>query len=277
MEREIIHYPQDEMTSLLLPVSQGCSYNGCAFCGMYKDQGFKGLAKNRIEQILRGADPYTERIFLTGGDPLALGYARLASLLELVRKYLPYKARIASYASVSNIKALSDQQLASLHNLGLNMLYIGFESGSDRVLRRMNKSHSRSEAIEEARRLNKAHIRFNSIILLGIAGSGGGEENALATSSLLNHFDSASIITMRLRIFQGTPLQKMVDRGSFIPARDRQVLEEMLILIEGLKPRKALDFDSSHPTNLLKFKAVLPWEREALKRRIEGRLEEIPL
>lgn len=36
MERDAIYYPKDEMYQVLIPVTSGCPYNACGFCGMYK-------------------------------------------------------------------------------------------------------------------------------------------------------------------------------------------------------------------------------------------------
>ena len=35
---------------------------------------------------------YTERVFLTGADPLSVGFEKMIRILNLVRKYFPYVA-----------------------------------------------------------------------------------------------------------------------------------------------------------------------------------------
>lgn len=99
-----VYYPQNEMNTVLLPVATGCPYNQCAFCSMYKDEIYQEVPIQEIEQELMNGDPYTERIFLTGADPLAVGYDRMFRILKLIAKYFPYYGCVAAYASVRNAK-----------------------------------------------------------------------------------------------------------------------------------------------------------------------------
>lgn len=271
MSKTIVHYPQDEMTTFLLPVTIGCSYNQCYFCSMYKDQTFRPVDLGEIEMILKGADKYTEKIFLTGGDPLVLGHERLAQILDLINHYVPFCARVASYASITNLKNYSLDQLKDLHLKGLRLLYIGFESGSDEALSYMNKAHSRQEAIDQARKLNQANLRFNSIILTGLGGRGRSLEIAKETVSMLNSFESHTIITMNLKVFQGTPLQDQLIKGDFELASYEEILDELYYMVENLQPKKETIFDSSHPTNTFKLRAYLPQDRRMILNKLEAR------
>lgn len=275
MTRTIIHYPQDEMTSFLLPVTIGCSYNKCSFCTMYKDQVFKALPLRELEQVLMGANRYTERVFLTGGDPLALGYEELKKILELINGYIPFCARVASYASVTSLKKFTISQLIDLRDLGLRLLYIGFESGSDYALDLMRKPHRKEEAIREALKLNSAGLGFNSIVLTGLAGKGRSLESARQTVEMLNSFSSKSIITMNLKIFQGSPLQKMALEGSFELADQAELLDELYYLVDNLKVAKETIFDSSHPTNIFKIRGNLPQDRRKILNKLEARRRSI--
>jgi len=51
-KNEMVYYPQDEMTTVLLPVTSGCSYNKCAFCSMYKDDKYCEVPFSDIEMQL---------------------------------------------------------------------------------------------------------------------------------------------------------------------------------------------------------------------------------
>lgn len=45
-----VYYPQSEMNTVLLPVSNGCPYNQCAFCSMYKDEKYREVPLQEIDQ-----------------------------------------------------------------------------------------------------------------------------------------------------------------------------------------------------------------------------------
>lgn len=269
MPRGTVYYPQDEMTTPLLAVSQGCAYNQCAFCAMYKGLDYRVCPLDDIKDELLNAPPLTERLFLTGADPLTLGFGRLKKNLEAIRAYLPYCACVASYASIRGLKAYSAEELSTLHHLGLRRLYIGFESGDDPALKAMNKPHTRADAVHQAKKLEAAQIPYRAIILLGIKGRGQGIKNAKETASIFNQLAPEKIITMNLRIFAASPLQKRVDEKDFLPARKDERMEELSCLVKNLFPKKPLIFDTTHPTNFIKIKGSLPHDKEELLKKID--------
>lgn len=273
MEKDMVYYPQDELNTFLLPVTRGCSYNQCAFCSMYKDIPYREVPVSEIEKILMNAGRYTEKVFLTGADPLAIGFRKMKSLLAMIRQYLPYCACVASYASIRNLAQYTVEELTILHDDGLRLLYIGFESGDDEVLSLMKKSHRRTDAIREAKKLNQARLPFNTIIMYGIAGAGQGEKNARATADMINQFTTRTIITMNLKIFGGTPLETMVNSGRFVPAQPVELLLELRTLLEELNPSQPTLFNTTHPTNLIQIKGVLPKDRDELLNEIAARLK----
>lgn len=273
MEKDMVYYPQDELNTFLLPVTRGCSYNQCAFCSMYKDIPYREVPVSEIEKILMNAGRYTEKVFLTGADPLAIGFRKMKSLLAMIRQYLPYCACVASYASIRNLAQYTVEELVILHDDGLRLLYIGFESGDDEVLSLMKKSHRRTDAIREAKKLNQARLPFNTIIMYGIAGAGQGEKNARATADMINQFTTRTIITMNLKIFGGTSLETMVNSGRFVPAQPVELLLELRTLLEELNPSQPTLFNTTHPTNLIQIKGVLPKDRDELLNEIAARLK----
>jgi radical SAM superfamily enzyme YgiQ (UPF0313 family) len=261
---EPVYYPQDEMNTALVLVTSGCSTNKCAFCSMYKDVQYRQVPFPDLEMQLRSGDPYTEKVFLTGADPMSIGFDKMKRLLDLVHRYLPTCACVASYASVRNISAYSVEELSILHDAGLRLLYIGFETGRDDILELMNKGHTVDEAVEQAKKLNEANLPFNSVVMYGIAGKGECVENAVATARMINRFKTKTVITMNLTIFYGTELDKRVERGEFVPASGRERLLEIRTLLENLDPGQPTAFDTTHPTNLIKIKGTLPQDKKRL-------------
>jgi radical SAM superfamily enzyme YgiQ (UPF0313 family) len=267
---DTVHYPHDEMTTLLLPVTLGCSYNKCKFCSMYKDAEHKRISIDEIKAQLINGYLYTEKIFLTGADPLSIGFDAVVQILDLIKLYLPYCGRVACYASIRGILTYSVEELSVLHDKGLRLLYIGFETGRDDILRLMNKPHKVEDAINAGKNLNKANLMFNSIIMYGIAGKGESVENAIATAKMINQFHVNSIITMNLIVFEGTELSNMVKKGEFIPPDKNERLLEVKTLLENLNPKKETIFDTTHPTNIIKIKGNLPQDKEKLIREVNN-------
>ena len=272
-KNDTVYYPQDEMTTVLLPVTLGCSYNKCSFCSMYKDDKYSEVPLAEIEMQLLNISKYTEKVFLTGADPMAIGFDKMKRLLDLINKHLPYCACVASYASIKNIAKYTVEELSILHDAGLRMLYIGFETGRDDILKLINKGHTVNEAIKQAKRLNEAKIPFNTIIMYGIAGKGGSVDNAVATARMINQFTTNRVITMNLTIVDGTELSNMVKRGDFIPADGNERLVEIKTLLENLEPKQSMMFDTTHPTNLIMIKGTLPQDKESLINEVAKRIK----
>jgi radical SAM superfamily enzyme YgiQ (UPF0313 family) len=268
-KEETLYYPQDEMHTCLLPVTSGCSWNRCAFCSMYKNVTYRQISFSDIETELRSGNLYTEKVFLTGADPMSIGFDRMKRLLEMIRRYLPYCHRVGTYASVKNIAGYSVEELSVLHDAGLRMLYIGFETGRDDILKLMDKGHTVREAVEQAQKLNEAKIPFCTVIMYGIAGAGQSVDNAVATAGMINRFATQKVITMSLIIFNNTKLNHMVKRGEFVPSGGRERMIEIRTLLENLEPGKPTVFDTTHPSNIIKISGTLPWDRQKLIKDIE--------
>ena len=263
-KNDTIYYPQDEMTTVLLPVTSGCAYNKCAFCSMYKDCEYLEIPFSDIEMHLINCYKYTEKVFLIGSDPLTIGFEKMKHLLELIHLYLPYCACVASYASIKSIRVYTVGELEIMHDLGLRLLYIGFETGRNDILELMDKGHTAEEAIVQAQKLNEAKLPFNTIVMYGIGGKGESIDNAIATAKMINNFKTNKLITMNLNIFEGTRLSDMVKSGDFILPLANERLLEIKTLLENLIPIQPMLFDTTHPTNIITIKGTLPQNRDRL-------------
>jgi len=265
-----IYYPVSERHTQLIPVTIGCAHKKCTFCAMYENCEYGEVPLQDIEEQLRYGNTYTERVFLTGADPLHCGFERMMKVLKLIRKHLPYCATVAAYASVRSIAKYSLEELKALHENGLNLLYIGFESGDDEVLKAVRKGHTVAQAVEQAKKLNVAKIPFNCIVMYGIAGKGRGEEHARKTAEMVNQFACRSVVTMNLTLFDSTPLAIMQNHGEFEEANNAEKAKELHLLLELLNPQGGSLFDSTHPTNYLKVQGHLPEDREKMLKELES-------
>ncbi len=267
---ETTYYPVNEMHTQLVPVTIGCAHKKCAFCHMFENCHYEEVPLHDIDYELQYGNEYTERVFLTGADPMHIGFEKLLRILKLIQKRLPRCACVACYAAVRTIYRYSVEELQQLHDHGLRLLYIGFESGDDEVLSFMKKGHNVDMALTAAKKLNDAHIPFNTIVMLGLAGKGRGLAHAEKTAAMVNQFRSSKIVTMNLTLFDSTPLAAMVTRGEFSEASNWEKCEELKALIEQLDPPGGAILDTTHPTNTIKIKGDLSFEKEKLLQDLEN-------
>ena len=143
-----VYRPPSEAYSLIVQVTYGCSHNRCAFCNMYDDKHFAMRPMEEIREdfeMARRVYRRVERVFLADGDALMRKTDDLVQILGLVYGLFPECQRVTCYASPTSLQIKTEAELELLRKSGLEMVYMGLESGCDEVLTRMSKGHTRSE------------------------------------------------------------------------------------------------------------------------------------
>lgn len=233
-----VYRPPVEADDVLLQVTIGCTHNRCTFCNMFRDKRFRPVDERAIEASLmeaRWEQPKAERVFLTDADAFALPAARLLRIAELVRAHLPHVTTITTYASVRNVRAKTDVELAALRDAGYDDLYVGLETGLDDVLASTRKGHTTRQAIEQMRRLNAAGIAHCDMLMLGLAGTGRARESGEAAARLLNETRPFLVIPTTLGVFPGTELFEARRRGTFREASEHEVAREQIAFLENVR------------------------------------------
>ncbi len=236
-----VYRPPMEAGTFLLPVTEGCTHNACRFCNMYKGIPFRILELEKISAYMKEAADYyhkynrnMSRVYLVGADPFALSADKLKVIADIVHKYAPECKIITMYAAVRNIMGKSDEDLAEIYEMGINDLYVGVESTLNDVLSYLNKGNSADDAREQLLRLNKAGIRHMDMMMTGAAGKGRGEESGRSAAEFFKETKPAMIIYTTMSVFSGTELEKDVENGSFVTAREKEILTEEKVLLENL-------------------------------------------
>ena len=258
--------PPPEADTPLLQVTVGCAHNRCTFCHMYRDVTFRCISMEQIEtdlQELRDIFTRSERIFLVNGDAFVLKTSVLKEIAERIKRIFSECRTISMYASIRNIMAKSDPELVELRNLGINDLYVGVESGWDKVLDHIDKGHTVAEAKHQLHRLNRADIRHIANLMLGVAGMGNGLDNARRTADFLNQTGPSLIWVGTLAVFEGTQLQTEMEQEAFVPATELEILEEEKALIDALALEN-VRFIGVHPTNTVRISGRLPQDKKTM-------------
>lgn len=268
--------PPVEADTPLLQVTVGCAHNSCRFCKMYRDVKFRMCKLEEIEEDLQEARQiyrHAPRIFLVNGDAFVLSKNGLKPILKLIHQYFPECETVTMYASIQNIAAKSDDDLAELKELGVNDLYVGVESGYEKAVSYINKGYTIDEARKQLKRLNKAGIRHAELLMLGVAGKGEGIINAQETVKLLNETMPFLVWIGTLAVFEGTEMHADVLNGEFSIATEREILVEEKELIKNLE-LDGIALYGVHPTNIAKVSGLLPRDRNRMIATIDQALEE---
>lgn len=258
--------PPAEADSLILQVDQGCPYNRCTFCGMYKTIPYQSRplpeVRNLIVQEARHA-PDARRIFLADGDVMRRPFAELRDILLMLGEHFPELARVNLYATGSGIQAKTSAELRQLRELKLHTLYLGLESGDEETLRLMLKGETAAEMAQAGRLAQECGLRISIMILLGLGGQARLREHALATAATLNLMQPRLLSALRVVPIPGTRLHAEVESGRFSLITERQVVEELRLIVQNLELTNTV-FRANHSSNVVPLEARLPRDRQQL-------------
>ena len=277
-----IHYdeplfrPPSEARSLILQVTLGCSWNRCAFCEMYRTKRFSIRPEEEVLRDIKALSlhyPATKRIFLADGDALVLPYDRLIRLLGSLRQHFPKVQRISSYALPRNINKKSDAELIALRKAGLNLIYVGIESGDDEVLERIDKGETAVSTMEGLKRAKEAGIKSSVIVINGLGGAKLSAQHAAGSARVLNETQPEFFSTLVLSFPAGEGRFRSLFGDDFIPLDQRGLFREMKALIEETGLRNTV-FRSDHASNYLILKGTLGRDRARIIGQIESAIDD---
>ena len=233
---EEIYRPPQEDSSACLEVALGCSWGKCLFCDFAKDK-FQIHSMAKIEWNLRmlgRLEPDKKRLFFLGENAFVLSFDQLKQIIDMANTFMPKVKEFAMYARVDDVLRKTPEELRQLREMGVCDLHIGIESGSDSILLMMNKGVTSFDMIQAFQKLDKAGIGYYVTIILGLGGKAYRNLHALETVRLLNRLHPKCIWALKLKVWDKTPLDKMVKRGEFEPMSNRDILFEERMLLEGL-------------------------------------------
>jgi radical SAM superfamily enzyme YgiQ (UPF0313 family) len=259
--------PPSEADAFILQATIGCSWNHCTYCDMYRSKEFRlrelDEVLDDIELAASTAGDRIQKVFVADGDALIMSVERWQPILERCRARLPRLRRISCYAMASNILSKSPEELATLRALGLELLYIGPESGDDVTLKRIAKGATFADHVAAAERARAAGLEMSVIFLLGAGGKERSEEHALASAALATAMDPAFLAALTLTVVEGTPIARLQDSGRFERPDIAGLLGELRTFVAAAAPTEAL-FRTNHASNYLPLGGRLPHDRDRL-------------
>ncbi len=262
-----LYRPPSEANSYILQATIGCSWNHCTYCDMYRDKRFRVRALEEtlqdIEQVATSYGREIEKVFVADGDALVLDLEHWQPILAACRQSFPALRQVSCYAMATNVLAKTDDELAQLRSWGLELLYIGPESGDDPTLKRIAKGAGFDDHVMAARRARAAGMRLSTIFLLGAGGQARSAAHAEASARLVTEMDPDYLAALTLTVVPGTPIATQQQRGAFQLPQIWGLLGELRTLVDLARPTNAL-FRTNHASNHLPLGGRLPADRERI-------------
>jgi radical SAM superfamily enzyme YgiQ (UPF0313 family) len=259
--------PPSEADSLIVQVTYGCSNNTCDFCGTYLDKPFAVRPFDEVVDDVTGLPvsvrQRVRRVFLADGDAMALSTRKLDAILDLLHRALPNLERVSSYANARNLLGKPVEELAALRARGIELLYLGLESGDEQTLADIHKGMTVAEQIEGCRRASDAGMQLSVTAILGLAGRERSLVHARATGEALSAIDPEYIGIPTLMLPPGTAMERKVATGQVVLPDSLGILRELREIVAHIDVTGSL-FRCNHASNYLPIGGRLPGDKAAI-------------
>jgi len=263
-----LYRPPSEANSIIFQVTLGCSFNKCSFCNMYRTKEYSERPWEEIKSeidIVSKSFPQTERIFLADGDAINLSTEKLVQILDYIKKKFPNLARISCYAMPKNLLQKSPDELTLLNSKGLDMLYIGIETGNDILLKKITKGATSKSIIDACNRAKKSGFIISCMIILGIGGKKYSMDHMKETARVVSDVSPNFLAALTLIIEDGVYDEFMKKFSEpFETLDDTMILNELELLLNNINPISPIVFRANHASNVYSIGGNLPDDKEKM-------------
>ena len=167
------HYSIDGKKSTNIISQIGCPYQ-CSFCSGRDSKSFNHIRKRSIENIMKEIEMlhkvYGYEGFMFYDDEINLNKVYFEKFLHALIDYQKKNNTEFALRGFTRANLLSDIQAKLMYKAGFRWLLIGFESGSDKILKNMNKGcmvKDNTKSFEIARNNN---LKIKALMSLGHPG-----------------------------------------------------------------------------------------------------------
>jgi radical SAM superfamily enzyme YgiQ (UPF0313 family) len=263
-----LYRPPSEADSTIFQVTLGCSFNKCSFCNMYRTKEYVERPweeiKSEIDMVAKFY-PDTRRIFLADGDALNLPKERMVEILKYLSKNFPRLERISCYAMPMNILQKKDNELREIRAAGLQMMYVGIESGNDIVLKKVTKGATYKTILKACQKIRDHGYIMSCMVILGLGGKTYTKEHIADTARILSETSPDYVGALTLHLEEGVYHEFMNKFGEqFVPLDDLDVLDELERLVANFKPSRPVIFRANHASNVYSIGGTMPKDREKM-------------
>jgi len=276
MEYEgMVYRPPSEAYSLIIQVTIGCSQNDCIFCNMYKEKRFRMRPLQDVLADFREAREYYNsigKIFLADGDALICKNEYLNEILKYIREEIPECRQVTCYASPKSVMIKTKEELRELRENGLDMVYMGLESGNAQVLKFMKKGATPDEMIQSASKIKQAGIRLSVTAISGLGGRKLWREHAVDTGKVFSAMKPDYIGLLTLMVKPGLPLEEKIRSGEFELITPYDNLKETKLMLEHMDCPGCI-FRSNHASNYVNLRGTLNEDRDKMIAKLEEAIQ----
>lgn len=256
-----IFRPPSERNSLIIQATVGCANNTCTFCNMYKDKSFSVRStEDIIADLKEAADSrfasYISRVFIADGDALVMRTEQLLEILRSVKLLLPQAERVSAYGTARDVLNKTGDELRALYESGLQIVYLGAESGDDDILKAVKKDMTADDMAEAGLKLKENGIMCSVTFISGLGGRDMIESHAVKSALLTNRMRPAYASFLTLQLVQGTPMYEDLRSGRFERITTQECVKEMQLYLSHVDSEGTV-FRMNHASNCFRLAGTL--------------------
>ncbi|MDC0240841.1 radical SAM protein [Candidatus Nitrosopelagicus sp.] len=267
-----LYRPPSEANSLIFQVTLGCSFNQCSFCDMYRSKEYSERTWDEVKgeiDMMAKIMPDTQRVFLADGDAINLSTEYMVKILKYIREKFSSIERISCYAMPMNLLKKTPEDLQELHDAGLNMLYLGIESGSDIVLRKVTKGATSKTIIKACNKAKDVGFKLSCMVILGLGGKKYSKENAIETGKVISASKPDFVGALTLYLENGIKDEFITKwGGEFVKIDDNESLEELELLVSNINAENKIVFRANHGSNAYNIAGTFPQDKDEMLEKI---------
>ena len=269
---EPVYRPPSEAKSLIFQVTLGCSFNQCSFCDMYRNKEYSEKTWDEVKaeiDLMAKQLPDTTRIFLADGDALNISADYMVQIVEYLYNSFPKLERVSCYTMPMNLLKKTPEELKKMREAGLKMLYLGIESGSDIILKKITKGATAETIIRACRKAIETGFTLSCIIILGLGGKTHSKEHIKETARVVSASSPHYLGTLTLILETGVKQEFLTKFGEeFHPINDEEALIELHDLVEQIDVKEKMLFRANHGSNAYNIAGTFPDEKNAMLKKI---------
>jgi radical SAM superfamily enzyme YgiQ (UPF0313 family) len=213
--------------------------------------------------------PDTARIFLADGDALNLSTDYMTKIVKYLYEKFPNLERVSCYAMPMNVLKKTPEELKQMFDAGLKMFYLGIESGSDIVLKKVTKGALGQTIINSVKKAKEAGYTMSCMIILGLGGKKYSKEHIKGTAEVINASTPHYLGALTLYLENGIKDEFLTKyNGEFVALSDDEALNELEELINQIDVKDEIIFRTNHGSNAYTIKGTFPQDKDVMLEKI---------
>ena len=149
------------------------------------------------------------------------------------------------------------------------MLYLGIESGSDIVLRKVTKGATAQSIIKACNKAKDIGFKLSCMVILGLGGKKYSKENAIETGKVISASKPDFVGALTLYLENGIK-EEFITKwgGEFVRIDDNESLEELELLVSNINAENQIVFRANHGSNAYNIAGTFPQDKEEMLQKI---------